>query len=128
MEKKVFSDMIDVFKWCYYLRYSAVTTFHSQRQRQHGTEPALYLAIVIVDCDDDCRADYSGRAAKAIKETLIGFKFVAQHDPLMILAVFFIYRSDVHFYASTIVKRHLQGINQRARSKQRRKKYVEGKQ
>lgn len=45
-----------------YLRNSVVTTFHSQRLRQHGTMPALDLAIVIVDCDDDCRADYFDRA------------------------------------------------------------------
>lgn len=51
-----------------YLRYSGVTTFPDQHPRQHGTGLVLYLAIVIVGCDDDHRADYFALAIKFRKE------------------------------------------------------------
>jgi len=44
-----------------YLRNFGVTTFHFH-QLLHVKEPVLYLAIVTVDCVDDCRIDYFGRA------------------------------------------------------------------
>lgn len=66
-----------------YLRNFGVTTFHCQRPRQHETEPVLYLAIVIVDCDDERRVDYFGRAKSDRREERSGnIKINSSHDAI----------------------------------------------
>lgn len=54
-----------------YLRNSAVTTFHSQWPRQHGTMPVPDSATVTADCDDGFRTGCFYRAARSNKSGLI---------------------------------------------------------
>lgn len=53
-----------------YLRNSAVTTFHSQWPRQHGTMPVPDSATATADCDDGFRTGCFYRAARSNKSAI----------------------------------------------------------